>query len=167
MENDLTVLARLNGAFSNQDGSSNGITAPNGQAQVSLLNNVLKQSALGVDDITAVECHGTGTHLGDLVELNALDTVFKDRKESLVIGSLKSNIGHLNAAAGIASLVKGLLCLIKQKLFVTPNAYPLNSLFNWKDSSLIVPRNLQCLQERSPRIMINSFGIGEQTQHVY
>ena len=160
LENDLTVLARLNGAFSNQDGSSNGITAPNGQAQVSLLNNVLKQSALGVDDITAVECHGTGTHLGDLVELNALDTVFKDRKESLVIGSLKSNIGHLNAAAGIASLVKGLLCLIKQKLFVTPNAYPLNSLFNWKDSSLIVPRNLQCLQERSPRIMINSFGIG-------
>lgn len=161
---NLPIIAKIKSGIINQDGKSNGITAPNGLAQVSLIKQSLTKANLTENDIDVVECHGTGTKLGDLVELESLDKVFKNRKEKLYIGSIKSNIGHLNAAAGIASLLKSTLCINQKTIVTTPHSNPLNSLFDWKHSTLTVNQsnvNLTTLNRKGPiKYLINSFGIG-------
>lgn len=109
-----TIYGILRGSVINQDGASNGLTAPNGLAQVSLIRQALHQAGLAPEDIDFLEAHGTGTVLGDPIEYEALLEVFgerRSRERPLVIGSVKTNIGHTESAAGLAGLIKVLLCL--------------------------------------------------------
>ncbi len=134
------VRAVIRGSAVNHDGASNGLTAPNGLAQEALLRQALENAAVHPAQIQYVETHGTGTVLGDPIEVQALSHVLSQGRQSpLLLGSVKTNIGHLSAAAGIASLIKVVLALgageIPASLHLrTPNPY-----IPWATTPLAIP----------------------------
>ena len=106
-----TIRAVIRGTAVNQDGRSNGLTAPNGVAQQKVVRAALAAAGLGPESLGYIEAHGTGTPLGDPIEIGALNAVIGERDGVCVVGSVKTNIGHLEAAAGMASLVKVVLSM--------------------------------------------------------
>ena len=120
-DND-AIRAVIVGSGVNQDGKTNGITMPNGDAQVSLMKSVYERSELDVAETGYVECHGTGTKAGDPIEASAVHKVFgrgRTARQPLYIGSVKSNIGHLEGASGIVSVIKTAMML--ERDFILPN----------------------------------------------
>ena len=122
------ILALIRGSAINQDGRSSGLTVPNGPAQQMVIRDALRNAGLQPSQVSFIEAHGTGTSLGDPIEVDALGAVFGNRAHDnpLWIGSVKSNMGHLESAAGIASLIKAILCLQNKELprslhFKSPN----------------------------------------------
>ena len=108
------ILALIAGSAINQDGSSGGLTVPNGPSQQSVIRQALKQAGIGPEEIYYLEAHGTGTELGDPIELNALGAVFGDshsKSRPLHVGSVKTNLGHMEAAAGMGGLLKVILAM--------------------------------------------------------
>src|SRR5690606_5423983 len=112
------IYAVIRGSAVNHDGLSSGLTVPNAPAQRALIREALTRAGLQPDDIDYVEAHGTATPLGDPIELSGLEGVFAPRgaAEPLRIGSVKTNLGHLEAAAGIAGLIKVTLALDRGEL---------------------------------------------------
>src|SRR4029077_20508750 len=108
------ILAVIRGSAVNQDGASSGLTVPNGLAQQALLRQALAQGGVEPGEVCYVEAHGTGTSLGDPIEVQALGEVLangRDKDQPLLLGSVKTNIGHLESAAGIAGLIKVVLTM--------------------------------------------------------
>lgn len=127
MQDGDRVLGVIKSCAINHDGKSNGLTAPNGRAQVQLIRKALKRSGLQASHVGYVELHGTGTRLGDPIEVHALGDALQRKgrhgssKSPLLLGSVKSNIGHLEAAAGMASLLKAIL--VQQKGMIPGNLH--------------------------------------------
>jgi acyl transferase domain-containing protein/NADP-dependent 3-hydroxy acid dehydrogenase YdfG/acyl carrier protein len=118
------ILAVIRGWAVNQDGRSNGLTAPSGPAQEAVIGSALNAANVRPNDVSYVEAHGTGTALGDPIEMKALVNAYgraRSAKQPLVIGSVKTNIGHLEAAAGLAGLIKVVMALIHQE--IPPNLH--------------------------------------------
>lgn len=128
----------LKGSAVNHNGAGAGFTVPSGVAQQRLINAALKDARLEVDDIDYIEGHGSGTKIGDPQEVNALSELFEHKKDTLYLGSVKSNIGHTEAAAGLAGVVKVLLSM-HHGIFA-PNLHFTkgNSLIDWKNNNIIV-----------------------------
>lgn len=169
LERDLPVYCLIKGSSANNDGLSNGLTAPNPQAQESMLRTAYRRAGIAPSLVDYIECHGTGTPLGDPIEANAIGAVLGgDRADALRLGSVKSNVGHLEAAAGIAGLVKLALSIRNGVLpaslhFASPNPQILFDQYN-----LTVQDRLTPWPRRSDarRAGASSFGFGGAICHV-
>lgn len=120
------IHAIIPGSSTRQDGKTSGLTVPNGSSQQEAIKAALKDARLTIDDIDYIEAHGTGTPIGDPIEINAIGNLFKKRKKDILVGTVKSNIGHLEGSAGLAGLIKVVLSLKNKKIpknlhFSTPN----------------------------------------------
>nr|WP_051103451.1 type I polyketide synthase [Sphingomonas sp. PR090111-T3T-6A] len=164
------VHAVLAGSAVNHDGRSNGLTAPNGLAQQAVIRAALEDARLAPDAIDYIEAHGTGTPLGDPIEFGALDAVFGRRpmERALRLGSVKTNIGHTEAAAGIAGVMKVILAMrhgiIPASLhFETPNRH-----IDWEASSIAVTGSASPWNagERLRVAGVSSFGLSGTNAHI-
>ncbi|BBX97575.1 type I polyketide synthase [Mycobacterium lacus] len=164
------ILAVLRGSAVNSDGASSGVTVPNGPAQQALLRNALTSSKLEPADIDYVEAHGTGTPLGDPIELDSLSKVFSDRKGSppLVIGSVKTNLGHLEAAAGVAGLMKAVLAVRNGYIPAHLNFHRLTEHASEAASRLAIAAEGMAWPTtgRPRRAGVSSFGVSGTNAHV-
>ena len=164
------VHALIKGTGINHDGASSGLTVPNESAQESLVREVINRAKLKPDCIDYIEAHGTATELGDPIELGALRSVFglREGSEPLYVGSVKTNIGHLGAAAGIAGLIKTVLMLTHET--VAPNLHysQPSSRISWDNFSVRVPntRVPWPRQSRVRRAGISSFGLSGTNAHI-
>ncbi len=164
------VWAIVRGVAANHDGPSNGLTAPNGLAQEALLSRALKDAHLQPTDIDYVEAHGTGTPLGDPVEVQALAEILgKGRRpdQPLHIGSVKTNIGHLEAASGVAGMIKAALALHHGKLPPHLHLQEPNTHLAWADLPIQVASEFDTWPNSAkPRAGVSSFGISGTNVHV-
>jgi acyl transferase domain-containing protein len=159
------ILAVIAGSALNQDGRSAGITAPNQRAQVSVIRAALADAGLAPESIDAIEAHGTGTSLGDPVELHALATVFAGRTRPLPVGSIKASVGHTAAAAGVAGLIKAILMLRHGAVPATPHFRSLNPHVDLAGVPIEVERSLRPMSDMGA-VSISSFGFSGTNAHV-
>ncbi len=160
------IQAVIRGSAINQDGASAGQTVPNANAQAAVIAEALQVAGLGVDDIDYVEAHGTGTPLGDPIELSSLDRVFQARERSLLVGSVKANMGHLDAAAGMASVIKAMMVLEHAEVPPQLHLTRLNELVDWKRSRLSIPTALESLPGRTRLAGVSGFGLSGTNVHL-
>ncbi|MFQ3244035.1 MAG: acyl transferase domain-containing protein/surfactin synthase thioesterase subunit/acyl carrier protein [Arenicella sp.] len=163
----------IKGSAINQDGKSNGLTAPNGKSQSDLQETVYRKYAIDPSSISYVEAHGTGTKLGDPIEVEALNNSFSKytkQKQFCAIGSVKSNLGHTSAAAGVTSLIKVLLCLQHKMIPPSLHVSQENEHIGFEDTPFYVNKELQPWRVDNvgqTRIAaINSFGFSGTNAHV-
>ncbi|ACB53109.1 polyketide synthase [Crocosphaera subtropica ATCC 51142] len=161
----------IRGSAVNQDGLTNGLTAPNGPSQQAVMGQALKNANLQPHEISYVEAHGTGTPLGDPQEFRSITTVLKQGRQpeqTCWVGSVKTNIGHLESASGIAGVIKTVLCLQHQTIVPHLNLNQLNPYISLKNIPFTIP------QECTPWTIttekrwagVSSFGFGGTNGHI-
>ncbi|HET7153785.1 MAG TPA: type I polyketide synthase, partial [Hyphomicrobiaceae bacterium] len=166
-----TILGVIRGSAINHDGRSNGLTAPNGAAQEAVIRAALENAGIQPDRVGFVEAHGTGTPLGDEIELQTLATTLGRRRTAqhpLIVGSVKTNFGHLEAASGVAALIKAVLAIRYGEIpphlhFTSPNPD-----LPWEDLRLEVPVQLTSWPKGyAERIAgVSNFGISGTNAHI-
>jgi acyl transferase domain-containing protein/pimeloyl-ACP methyl ester carboxylesterase/acyl carrier protein len=171
LAHDDPVLAVVRGSAVNQDGRSSGLTAPNGQAQQAVIRKALANAHVTPAQIGYVETHGTGTALGDPIEVQALATVLgQDRAahDPVLIGAVKTNIGHLEAASGIAGLIKTVLALQHQEIPPSLHFHHRSPHIPWDELPVTVPTHLMPWRAGGrPRLAgVSSFGFSGTNAHV-
>ena len=165
------ILAVIRGTAVNQDGPSSGLTAPNGPSQEVVIREALSNAGVAPVDVSYIEAHGTGTSLGDPIEMQALGEVFGTDRASdspLWVGSLKTNIGHLEAAAGVAGLIKVVLALQHQEIPRHLNFQNPSPHIQWDRLAVKVPvEHTPWAPVRDRRIAgTSSFGFSGTNAHV-
>ncbi len=164
------VLGILRGSAVNHDGRSNGLTAPNGTRQEALLAAALRDGGVDPEDVLYVEAHGTGTPLGDPIEVDSIGRVYAPPTrggERLAIGSVKPQIGHLEAAAGLAGLCKLLLVGAAGRVPPSPYLDQPSPRIRWDRHALEVPREGRTLPARAERLLaVSGFGMSGTNAHV-
>lgn len=165
-----SIRSVIRASGSNHDGKKQGITLPSAKAQAALIERTYRDAGLNPADTQYVECHGTGTKAGDPRELRAVSSVFSpSRDEPLLVGSIKTNIGHLEGASGLAGVIKATMALEHQQippnmLFENPNAE-----VDFKGWKIKIPTELVDWKVNTGvarRISINSFGYGGSNSHI-
>ncbi|HEY8941985.1 MAG TPA: type I polyketide synthase, partial [Cellvibrio sp.] len=166
------ILAVIKATSVNQDGQTQGITVPNGMAQQKLLQRSLARAGFASSDIHYVEAHGTGTAVGDPIEINALGAILGERDAAAapcVIGSVKSNIGHTEATAGMAALIKTVLAMNQGVIPKNLHLNQVNPAINLRDLHLRLATE-HCpwpdTQGKSRKAVVNSFGFGGTNANV-
>ena len=164
------VLAVIRGSAITHNGFSSGLTAPNPESQQRVIREALKRADLSPTDISYLEAHGTGTELGDPIELNAAASVLgegRDKSDPLLVGSVKTNLGHLEAAAGIAGIIKTVLAIQNDKIpahlhFETPNPH-----IAWDRIPVEVVTEATEWPQDKPRIAgVSAFGMSGTNAHI-
>ncbi len=166
------ILAVIRGSGVNHDGQSNGLTAPNGTSQKQLIRHVLKRASVTPRELGYVECHGTGTPLGDPIEVNALgDILAADRTSSqpqCYLGACKTNLGHLEAAAGVAGVLK--TAMVLERGAVPPNLHlhTPNPNIDWDALPMKLPQSLEPWPtDAQPRFgSVSAFGFSGTNAHL-
>lgn len=164
------ILALIRGTAINQDGRSQGLTAPNGVAQEAVIRRALAKAGVKPGQVNYVETHGTGTSLGDPIEVGALGAVYGQehtQDNKLVIGSVKTNIGHLETAAGMASLIKVILSLQHETIPSHLHFHQPSPFIPWNELPIEVPTSSQAWPAGDkPRMAgVSSFGFSGTNAH--
>jgi acyl transferase domain-containing protein len=165
------VLALIRGTAVNQDGPSSGLTAPNGPSQEAVVREALANGNVAPHAVSYVETHGTGTSLGDPIEVSALGAALghgRDASDPFAIGSVKTNIGHLEMAAGIAGLIKTILVLQHRQIPPHLHLQQPNPYIDWDNLPITIPTQLtEWMPSTGTRIAgVSSFGFSGTNAHV-
>lgn len=169
INNKDNILAVIKGSGVNSDGKSTGFTVPNGSAQEALIRSVIANSNLLPSDIDYIETHGTGTPVGDPIEVSALTNIFSEyhsNEKPLYISSVKTNIGHCESASGMAGIIKAILSLQTRTIFKHLNFKKLNPAIQLKNT--VIPlENIMWNKEHDVRYVgVNSFGFTGANAHI-
>ena len=161
----------IRGTAVNHDGPSSGLTVPNEQAQEKLIRQALRNGRVEPSQIDYIEAHGTGTFLGDPIEMEALATALREGRslqQPLIVGSAKTNIGHLEAAAGIAGLIKIVLSLQNQEIPPHLNFNQPNPHIPWQEIPVVIPTEVTpwLAGEKARFAGVSSFGMSGTNAHV-
>ncbi|QIS12391.1 type I polyketide synthase [Nocardia arthritidis] len=164
------VYAVIRGSATNQDGRTNGITVPSEDAQAQMIVDACRDAGVDPADIGYVEAHGTGTAVGDPVEARALGKALaagRTEREPCLIGAVKSNLGHLESAAGIAGIIKACLVLTHGEIPANIHAEVPNTTIPFEELGLRLVRARRSWPRGRPRLAgVNSFGFGGSNAHV-
>ena len=169
--NGRNILAIIRGSAINQDGRSSGLTVPNGLAQQAVVRHALKAANVQPRDVSYVEAHGTGTSLGDPIEVEALAAVYGEGRSSdrpLEVGSVKSNIGHLEAASGVAGVLKIVLSMQHRKLPASLHVRKPTPAIAWDSIPVRISTALHDWNPPQGRLMagISAFGFSGMNAHL-
>ncbi|WP_107666514.1 type I polyketide synthase [Cyanothece sp. BG0011] len=165
------IKAIIRGSAINQDGLSQGLTAPNSLAQQRVIRQALANAEVNPSDISYVETHGTGTSLGDPIEVKSLKKVLmkgRNTEQTCWLGSVKTNIGHLESAAGIAGLIKTVLCLQNREIPAVLHFEALNPYISLKKTTFVIPTTCEPwnIQQGSRLAGVSSFSFGGTNAHL-
>ncbi|PJA76106.1 hypothetical protein CO151_04040, partial [bacterium CG_4_9_14_3_um_filter_65_15] len=164
------ILGVIRGSAVNQDGDSSGLTVPNGPSQEAVIGDALQDAGLGPESITYLEAHGTGTTLGDPIEVQSAAAALgagHDKERPLLLGSVKTNIGHLESAAGVAGLCKALLAVSHGRIPATLHFREPNPYIPWDKLPIRVVDETQDWPADRPRIAgVSSFGFAGTNSHI-
>ena len=163
------VLAVIKASAVNNDGKSMGFTAPNGKSQEEVMLKALRQTDLSSSDISYIETHGTGTPIGDPTEVLSINNVYgcqRSKDKPLYLGAVKTNIGHLESAAGIASVIKTIISLQKKRIYKNLNFKNLNPNIKLDDTRIALQNMDWNLGSKPNRAGVNSFGFNGTNAHV-
>ena len=163
----------LGGAVNQDGGRSNGLTAPSPKAQTEVILNAWKDADISPETITFIETHGTGTKLGDPIEIQGITDAFRnftDEKHFCAISSVKTNIGHLVSAAGIAGFTKCVLALKNKQLFPSLHFDKPNQLIDFENAPVKVNTELRDWISKNPKVplrcAVSSFGLSGTNAHI-
>jgi acyl transferase domain-containing protein/acyl carrier protein len=165
-----TIHAIIRGSAVNHDGATQGLTAPSGTAQANVIRSALKAANVDPRTVTYVEAHGTGTELGDPIECGALDRIYGVERTSenrIWVGSVKTNIGHLESAAGIAGLIKSVLMLKNRRIAPHLHLNRINPHIRWQPCFAVATKCIPWDSESGPRRAgLSSFGFSGTNLHL-
>lgn len=159
------ILAVISGSAVTHDGQSSGLTVPNGLSQQRVIRNALENAGIKPNEVQYVEAHGTGTSLGDPIEVEALGAVFGERKQPLLIGSVKTNLAHLEAAAGVAGVIKTVLAIQHGEIpphlhFDKPSPH-----IDWDKLSVEIPTSVRSWPTGKRTAGVSSFSLNGTNVH--
>jgi len=165
------ILAVIRGSAINQDGASSGLTAPNGPSQEAVIRAALQNGDLEPQEVGCIEAHGTGTSLGDPIEVQALGAVLKQGRppdRPFYLGSVKTNLGHLEAGAGVAGLIKAILMVQHGEIPAHLNYETPNPLIDWDEIPVQIPTTLTPWPEGYEKRIagVSAFGFSGTNAHI-